>query len=147
VAAPDCPVSSELFSDDFESGNFSTGGWVTSGNAQVHRQADYTGTFGAKLQRVGSIEKATSTAGSSTIFLEYDRVTMNFEPADDSFIVEWYDGTTWHPIEETADTSWAHVSFALPPAADNNPDLRIRFTCNGNHPVEKVYLDNVKLLD
>jgi hypothetical protein len=99
------------------------------------------------LQGTGSLEVATSTVGSSALFLEYDRVTINFEPADDSFTVEWFDGTSWHLIEETADTDWVHVSFALPEAADNNPDFRIRFTCNGNHPAEKVYLDNVKLLD
>jgi lysophospholipase L1-like esterase len=147
VGDPACPISSELFGDGFESGNFTTGGWIPSGNAVVQRQAAYTGSFGAKLQGTGSLEVATSTLGSSGLFLEYDRVTINFEPADDSFTVEWFDGTSWHLIEETADTDWVHVSFALPEAADNNPDFRIRFTCNGNHPAEKVYLDNVKLLD
>jgi hypothetical protein len=36
---------------------------------------------------------------------------------------------------------------ALPDGADNNRNFRIRFTCNGNHPIEKVHLDNIQLLD
>jgi hypothetical protein len=142
-----CPVGTLIFSDDFESGNLSTGGWTATGNAQIHGGAAYDGSYGVKLQKVGGIEKAISTQGRFGLFIEYHRITMKFEPGDDSFDVEWYDGQDWHLIESTADTSWGHTSVSLPPAADDNPDFRIRFTCNGNHPIEKVHLDNVQFLD
>jgi lysophospholipase L1-like esterase len=141
--AEGCPSGEVVFNDDFESGDLSDGGWITSGRSQIHEQAAYTGVYGVKLQRVGAIETAIDTSGWNGVVVEYDRVTMNFEEGDDSFDVEWYDGTNWHLIEATADTSWAHVVFELSEGADNNPAFRIRFTCNGNHPVEKVFLDNV----
>jgi lysophospholipase L1-like esterase len=142
-----CQVPQVVFSDDFESGELSSGGWIRSGNAQIQEQAAFTGLYGVKLQRVGSIEKAISTVGMVGLTVEYDRITMKFEPADDSLDVEWFDGNSWHLIESTADTSWGHFSMDLPAGADDNPAFLVRFTCHGNHPVEKVYLDNVRILD
>lgn len=147
LGGPSCRVGTVVFSDDFESGELGTGGWTATGRAQIHGGAAYSGSYGVKLQRVGAIEKAISTVGRIGLFIEYDRMTMNFEPGDDSFDVEWYDGSNWQLIESTADTSWGRTSMALPDGADNNPYFRLRFTCNGNHPVEKVHMDNVQLLD
>jgi lysophospholipase L1-like esterase len=147
LGGPSCPVGSDIFSDDFESGDFAAGGWTTSGRAQVATEAAADGNYGARLQRVGSIEAAVSTAGRIGIVIEYDRVTQRFEPADDSLDVEWYDGQSWQPIESTADSVWGFTSVNLPAGADNNPDFRIRFICNGNHPVEKAFIDNVQILD
>ncbi len=142
-----CVSGPVIFSDDFESGGFSTGGWtIVAGSPTVHEQALYTGVYGVKFQRFASIEKNVSTAGSNGIVVEYDRITLNYDP-EDFFEVEWFDGTDWHPLEATQDTSWSHVSFSLPAGADDNPDFILRFTSNANRPKDKVFLDNVKILD
>jgi hypothetical protein len=142
-----CVSGPVIFSDDFESGGFSTGGWtIVDGAPTVHEQAPYTGVYGVKFQRFASIEKYVSTAGSNGIVVEYDRITLNYDP-EDFFEVEWFDGTDWHLLEATQDTSWSHASFSLPEGADNNPDFILRFTSNANRPTDKVFLDNVEILD
>lgn len=147
VDDPACIVGPSIFSDGFESGDFAAGGWTISGNVQVHTQAAYTGTYGAKFQKNANvIEKAVSTVGSTGITLEYDRITMNYE-SPDSFTSEWYDGSSWNLLESTMDTSWSHMVFVLPASADNNPNFRIRFTGDGDKPTEKTFLDNVEVLD
>jgi hypothetical protein len=144
---PACQGGQAIFSDDFESGSLTAGGWtIVDGSPTVHEQAPYTGVYGVKFQRFASIEKYVSTAGSNGIVVEYDRITLNYDP-EDFFEVEWFDGTDWHLLEATQDTSWSHASFSLPEGADNNPDFILRFTSNANRPTDKVFLDNVKILD
>jgi lysophospholipase L1-like esterase len=139
-----CLGGEVIFSDDFESGDLTAGGWTISGNSQIHEQAAFTGVYGVKLQKKGALlEKDLSTVGRTSVVLEYDRVTMNLEENDDSLEVEWYDGANWHLLESTADTSWGHASFELSLGAGSNSEFRIRFTLNCNHPIEKAYLDNV----
>jgi lysophospholipase L1-like esterase len=142
-----CIAGPVIFSDDFESGSFAAGGWsVVAGSPTVHEQAPYTGMYGVKFQRFAAIEKSLSTVGSSGITVEYDRRTLNYDP-EDFFEVEWFDGSEWYLLEATQDTSWSRVSFTLPTIADNNPNFRIRFTSNANRPTDKVFLDNVEVLD
>jgi len=144
---PVCPSGGTIFADDFESGSFSTGGWtIVAGSPAVHEQAPYTGVYGVKFYRYSAIEKAVSTIGKSSIFVEYDRRTDGYDP-EDFFEVEWYDGASWNLLESTQDSSWGHPVFALPAGADNNPDFIIRFTSNVNRPTDKAYLDNVEILD
>lgn len=147
VDDPACVSGPVIFSDDFESGGFSTGGWtIVAGSPTVHEQAPYTGVYGVKFQRFASIEKYASTAGSNGIVVEYDRITLNYD-SEDFFEVEWFDGEHWHLLEATQDTSWSHVSFSLSEGADDNPDFILRFTSSANRPTDKVFLDNVKILD
>jgi hypothetical protein len=142
---PACQVSGTIFADDFESGSYAAGGWIVT-NAQVSTQAPYTGVYGSKHQKYAVIEKAVSTAGRTGISVEYDRITLNYDP-EDFFEVEWFDGTDWNLLEATQDTSWSHASFALPSGADDNSAFRIRFTGNANKPTDKAFLDNVEILD
>lgn len=142
---PVCVGGTVLFADDFESGTFATGGWIVD-KAQVHEQAAYLATYGVKFQRQASIEKPLSTAGRSGISVVYDRRTVNYDP-EDFFLVEWFDGSLWHSLEKTQDASWGHTSFTLPSGADDNPAFRIRFIAIGNRPTDKVFLDNVEIVD
>ena len=142
---PACIGGGTLFSDDFESGDLVTNGWIKSGTALVLEEVAYTGVYGVKLQKYAYIEKAVSTEGKGGITVEYDRMTMKYD-AGEGCLVEWYDGSDWNLIENTQDLSWGHASFELPSGADDNPHFRIRFTSNGNHTLEKTYLDNVEIL-
>jgi hypothetical protein len=140
-----CVSGNVVFEDDFESGDFIAGGW-TAVDASVHTQAVYSGVYGVKLQKLASIEKSVSTAGRTGMTVEYDRKTVNYDP-EDFFEVEWYDNSNWHILESTQDSNWDHPVFALPAGAEDNLSFRIRFTGNANKPTDKVFMDNVKILD
>ncbi|MCJ7728780.1 MAG: CotH kinase family protein, partial [Sedimentisphaerales bacterium] len=62
------------WSDGFESGNFTAGGWTTQNtDATVITGAKYTGTYGAKLARGTWIQKLLDTRGFTTIHVQYRR--------------------------------------------------------------------------
>lgn len=142
---PACQGPSTVFFDGFESGDFVVGGWIND-SAAVHEQAVLNGTYGVKFQRQASIEKPMSTVGLTGLIVEYDRKTVNYDP-EDYFYVEWYDGTSWTELEATQEAMWSHKSFVLPAAADNNPDFSLRFRAEANKPTDKVFLDNVEILN
>ncbi|MHC4649046.1 MAG: hypothetical protein ACYTBJ_26635, partial [Planctomycetota bacterium] len=90
----------DLFSDGFESGDFATGGWTTSGSPTVSNKADYAGTYGAKIPSTASIEKALSTVGYTDIHVKYYRKTKGLDSGEYLY-AEWYDGSGWNPLEST----------------------------------------------
>lgn len=135
------PSGGDVFADGFESGSFATNGWTTVGNANVSTQADNTGTFGARLRRTGTIEVAVSTAGRTGVTLSYARRTRRVDNGE--FLrVEWYNGSSWQTVE-TYSGGWGTPTFSLGSAADNNPNLRIRFSLNANRNNEHAYIDDV----
>lgn len=135
------PSAGDVFADGFESGSFGTNGWTAAGNANVSTQADFTGNFGARLRRTGSIEVAVSTAGRTGVALSYARRTRRLDNGE-VLTVEWFNGSTWQTVE-TYNGDWGTQSFTLGSGADNNPNLRIRFTLNANRNNEHAYIDDV----
>jgi hypothetical protein len=135
-----------IFSDGFESGNFTAGGWTISGStATVTTAAAYTGTYGAKLGKMSWIEKAVSTSGYTSIHVKYARKTTGLDSGED-FKAEWYDGGNWNLLESTLDTSWAEKDWLCGSGANNNPNFKIRFSSTGGHPNnEYSYLDIVEV--
>ncbi|MHB9071532.1 MAG: hypothetical protein ACYC54_14335 [Sedimentisphaerales bacterium] len=134
-----------LFTDGFESGNFTTGGWTTqNGDATVTTTAKYTGTYGAKLAGTTWIQKMQSTTGTNTIHVKYDRNTAGMDSGEYLY-VEWsVDGSTWNNLETTNQTSWASKDFTCAAGANNNANFRIRFRTNTSVPAnEYAYVDNV----
>ncbi|UCF43325.1 MAG: right-handed parallel beta-helix repeat-containing protein, partial [Planctomycetota bacterium] len=98
-----------IFSDGFESGDFETGGWIategpTGGTADVTTEAAYTGTYGAKIGKLASIQKELSTAGYTDIRIRYMRNTINTDRRGCSIV--WWDGTDLHPIEVPVGELW-----------------------------------------
>lgn len=134
-----------LFSDDFESGGLSAGGWTTSNsNSKAAGGAAFSGSWGAELKRTTSIERAISTAGATNVRLSYDCRTIRLDGGE-FLAVEWYDGSSWNLVQSTSSTSWANQDASLPSGADNNASFRIRFSLNANRNNEKAYLDNVSV--
>jgi hypothetical protein len=88
---------------------------------------------------------ATETNCTDGITVEYDRKAEKYDEGE-GCLVEWYDGADWNLIELAPNMDWGHASFELPSGANDNPNFRIRFTGNGNHTLEKSYLDNVEIL-
>jgi len=140
-----CGGGPVIFSDGFESGDFTTGGWTTSGLASVTGTAAYTGSYGAKLGRTTWIEKAVSTVGYTDIHVKYARKANKLD-AGEEFLCEWYDGSGWNLLESTLDSNWAEKDWLCGSGANGNADFKIRFTSNGQHPNnETSYLDIVEV--
>jgi M6 family metalloprotease-like protein len=137
-----------LWSDGFESGNFTVGGWTPTGTASVTNNAANTGTYGAKLPATStttsSITKSKSTVGYNTIHVKYDRKVTNTVA---TLVVDWStDGSTWNTLETTTSTLWASHDFTCASGADNNAGFRIRFSTTAtSNNTRSAYIDNVQI--
>jgi len=133
------------WSDDFESGDFATGGWIVVATpASVDEVGAYTGSYGAHLKKTGTIEKSISTAGYQAIHVKYDRTTNNMK-SNEFLFVDWFDGSGWHELETTQDTSWGAVDEVCGVGADNNPSFKVRFRMNGKAANVEAMVDNVEI--
>jgi hypothetical protein len=137
-----------LFSDGFESGDFATGGWITTegptgGDAVVTTAAAYTGTYGAQIGKLASIQKNFSTVGYTDIRIRYMRNTINTERRGCTIV--WWDGDKLHPIEISIGQNWGLTDIMCGPEADNKSDLYIFFRENGPGPQERTFVDDVEI--
>jgi len=135
------------WSDDFESGDLTAGGWTTQNiNAAVSNQAEYEGTYGGRLKKETWMEKAIGTVGYHTIHVKYYRKTNGLD-AGENLYVEWsVNGTDWYNLETTQDTAWgSRQDMTCGSGADNNSGFRVRFRTNANKANESAYLDLVEL--
>lgn len=129
---------SPIFSDDFESGNLTAGGWSSTGTTLASIYAPNTGTYGGRTKGTASITKTVSTAGLSSIRLQYARRAINLDAGELQF-VEWStDGTTWNLLESHQESTYALKDIGLPTATDNQSTLMIRFRTNANAPATEV---------
>jgi hypothetical protein len=135
------------WSDGFESGNFTAGGWTVGGTATVRNDANYTGTYGARLANTTWMQKIKNTEGYDAIHVKYRRATKSFD-AGENLYVEWsIDGNTWNNLEtvQTASYSDGLQDKLCNTGADNNPNFRIRFRTNANRTTEYAYIDDVEI--
>jgi hypothetical protein len=131
-----------IFSDGFESNNFTTGGWTNSGTA-VQSSYKYSGSCAARFCSSNSLTKSLNMANYTNIWISYARRTLDME-SDDHFIAEWFDGSTWTTLEDiTGNVDWSHKTFLLPASAENNPNFQIRFRTSHNGSTDYAYLDDV----
>lgn len=134
------------WSDDFESGSFAAGGWTTSGNTSVSSKADYLSTYGAEIKGTSWIEKAVSTVGFSNINIKYARKTKGLDNGEYLY-VEWFDGSGWHELEATQDTSWSPQNLPCGAGANGNAAFKVRFGTNGSNSAEYAYVDDVEIYE
>jgi len=131
-----------LFSDGFESGNLTAGGWTIS-SASVKNSGAYSGTYCAQLKKAGWIRKPVSTAGYTSIHIKYARSSKNLD-AGENLYVEWStNGSTWNQLEATRDTAWVYKDLVCPAGADNKSGFMVRFRTNANKTDEYGYVDEV----
>ncbi|UCG58741.1 MAG: hypothetical protein JSU70_04345, partial [Phycisphaerales bacterium] len=139
------PFVPELpWGDGFESGEFATGGWATSGNASVSSKAVYSGVYGAEIKGTSWIEKAVSTVGFANINVKYARSTKGLDSGEYLY-VEWYDGSSWNLLEQTQSTSWSLQDRVCDAAANDNADFKLRFATNCSNSAEYAYVDDVEI--
>lgn len=135
-----------LFSDDFESGDFTSGGWATkNAKPKVLAKASHAGMFGARIKRSTWIERAIDTKGFEDIVIKYNRRTKNFDSGE-NLKVMWWDGSTWDSVDTTTKLKWTGRFRELPAGADDNPSFKIRFETFGNENRERADVDDVEVL-
>jgi len=136
------PAPKVLFSDGFESGNLTAGGWTIS-SASIKNTGAYSGIYCAQLKKAGWIRKTISTIGYKQIHIKYARSSKNLD-AGENLYVEWStNGSTWNQLEATRDTAWVYKDLVCPAGADNKTGFMVRFRTNGNKTDEFGYVDEV----
>ena len=145
-----------LFSDGFESGNFSV--WSsTSGNWSTVNSPALVGAYNAKV--IGSpdeeslpssiLSKQVSTLGYTSITLSYQYKVAGALESSDHLYVEWSaDGSTWTTLTDYsgASTGVGNASFTLPVGAADNANFAIRFRAQMNSAnTDDFRLDDVSV--
>jgi predicted phage tail protein len=138
--APPTPVV--LFSDTFETGNLTAGGWAITGSAVASTGARQAGTWGARISGTASMEKSISTVGFNTITFSVSRRSSGMD-AGEFLYLEWWNGTAWTVASTVNTTAWTTPSFTLPAAAANNAAFKVRFRTNANATNERGDIDDV----
>ena len=148
-----------LFSDGFESGDFTTGGWTTSSSARckVKPNSAYNGSYGAKLKK-GGVGTGACTVGTDETWIEmptldttgYSTVDLTLwahfrqnELSCEYLDCQYWDGSAWVSFGQIEQHSWASYAFTLPAGAAGNPALRIRFQTNAKGQKERAEIDDV----
>ena len=148
-----------LYLDDFESGNFSAGGWTIShsGRCKVKAPASFSGTYGAKLKKggvgtgactVGTDETWIHTPSFSTVGYGSVEVLMHAHFRQNELSCEYLDiqysvsGGAWVSFAQVEKHAWDEYNFALPAPAVGQADVRIRFITNAKGLKERAEIDN-----
>ena len=133
-----------LFSDDFESGGFTAGGWViVSGPSSVDASAAFTGNNGALLKKSASITKSLNSLTATEVEIRYARRVAGLS-GNEALVVEvMTDGQSWTPMESVTGTvPWSVFSANVPLAGS---ELHLRFTLNGNAGNDAAMIDDVEI--
>ena len=136
------------WSDGFESGNFTYGGWtIQNSKASVSSSVVYTGIYGAKLKKTTWIEKTISTEGFTSIHVKYRRKTKGLDSGENLY-VEWStDGQTWYNLETVRTASYGDglQDKTCGTGANNNSGFRVRFRTNASSNGEYAGIDDVEI--
>jgi len=135
-------AAATIFEDDFESGNLDK--WDTQGDPDV------VGPLGGRYVSFDDdndeIHVHLDTTCWVNISLSYRRNVSNMGSSE-FFKVNYSTngGSTWPMLEQIRNApNWTTVNFNLPPAANNNDDLRVRFRLDdGDDAGEWAHLDDV----
>jgi len=152
-----------LYEDDFESGNFSAGGWTTSSavRCKVRKNAAYTGLRGAKLKKggqgtgsctVGTDQTWIHTPSINTVGCSSILLTMHAHFRKNELACEFIDvqvsvnGGSWTTFGTVEKHAWDYFRMQLPNSAAGQSDVRIRFITNAKGANERAEIDNVKVI-
>ena len=129
----------ELFSDDFESGNLSAGGWsAANSNASVGSPA-FSGAYAARLRRTTSISKGIDTSAGGATLTFWAR-TVRYDSGERILAEYSTDGSSW-TTGATVNPSNSYSQFTVSLPASSN--LQIRFSTNANRNNEYGMVDDV----
>ncbi len=138
-----------FFSDGFESGDLTTGGWTVTGDPAASTENVNTGTYSCDLGSGNSvttnhIARTIDSTGKEGITLSYSVAATGLDSGVDYFRAEYDVGSGYVILEElTGDLAYADKSFLLPASANNNPNLAIRFYLYRSALNEDAYVDDI----
>jgi hypothetical protein len=136
-----------LFSDGFESGNLTAGGWTTTGTVTVSTTRKHSGTYSARLRKVSTLNKALSTAGKTGIHVKFWVNTAGLDSGE--YVYCEYSpnaGTNWYELGHVvSDGSWTSRDYTCPADANNNANFKFRFRLNASSTSEYGYIDDVEV--
>lgn len=142
--------SLSLFSDSFESGNFST--WTSSEAPwTVNGTTAHTGVKRATATGpgIGAIIKQQSTQDHENLTLSYwYRIQAPLEAGDHVFVDWSTDGSTWNQIADhtgPATSSFQLANFALPLLVNDQASFQFRFYASLSGTSDVFWLDDVEL--
>src|SRR3989344_4396635 len=155
VDLADVGCSSAL--DDVEDGNLD--GWSLASvenNWYVGTSNPYQGLKYAEAKPMNTNEPASileisvSTVGYGGVTVNYYRRLVGLDSADE-FKARWFDGISWHVLEQTGsssanDAGYVLKSFDLPFGAGDNSAFKIRFECTAGATSEFCRVDNVEII-
>lgn len=126
-----------IFSDSFESGNFSN--WTSADNDwAVTSGSGHEGSKKARVTDQGESDdillKNISTSGYKDIVLSYYYRAGQTTESTDHVYVEWWNGSSWQQLvdhKSVVSGSWTLSSFNLPIGANNLPSFKIQFRAHG----------------
>jgi hypothetical protein len=99
------------------------------------------------------VTPSVSTVGYHSITLQYDRKTDDIDappkPVGNQTLTVEYSvngGGSWINLETvTGESPWTTKTFSLSPAADNKPNVKIRFTLVGDNATNRAFIDNISI--
>lgn len=127
-----------IFSDSFESNDFTTGGWVATPlkSAIVNKSAE--------LGKDASMERSLDLQGYENIALSLD-FFLAVDGVADTVDVEWYNGSTWSLLGNISlNDTICKKDFSIS-NANNNSNFKIRFNTKFNQELDKIYLCNITI--
>lgn len=134
-----------LFTDGFESGNLTAGGWVRQNtSASASTAAANAGSWGARLVKSTWIEKSFSTVGCTSLQLKFSRRTAGLDSGEFLY-AEWWDGAAWYSLQSINSTAWGSVTVNLPANANGLSAFKFRFRIKANRTDETADIDAVEL--
>jgi len=146
--------STEVLFDGFEG----TWGWTVAGTGALWAKSTasaYQGSYSAYVKQTGvgkvtTMTKTISTVGYTGITLTFYRKVVGFDVTDE-YKAEWSDGTNWYVLEQSGsgsmnDGSYVLRTYNLPTGANNNPNLKLRFSADCGAVSEWASIDNVRLV-
>jgi subtilisin family serine protease len=135
-----------LISETFNDGFFGPD-WL-QGNAQasVVVNLGLHGTPAALFQRSTWIEREVDTSGFGNLRLDWARTTSFYDHGEE-FRVSWSPdgGATWNLLQARGNSPWTQDQIGLGPAANNKPELRLRFETTADGMGECTLLDDIHL--
>jgi hypothetical protein len=152
LAFPQDAQAATIFSDGFETGNFTN--WSAVSNDWSIINDTHAGSSAAEVNDANDDElrKNISTAGQQNIVLSYWYKIPGGLASDDEMTVEWSadGGSNWTVLvnydSSPTQSNWAQASHTLPSGANNNANFRLRFRgVSLDNSSDKFRLDDVLL--
>jgi hypothetical protein len=133
-----------IFFDGFEDGEMSD--WTRSSvDATVKSHMPCEGTYHGAAKLGAWFSRTISTAGYTDVHFKYGGRTWGAD-AGEYLLVEWYDGSSWHTLDQILNNeACVYRDWDMPAGADNNASFAVRFTGSMDKNTEWAYADAVEV--